>query len=160
MTGEPLPVKIFMGPTYYQRLQKFATDEKYAIGGSGVTCAMTRQPLAGKAHDGGLRIGEMEKDVFCAHGSVNALMEKMKDHADRFSLFVCRKCGRFATAVRYNATGELERYKCKKCGDMADIAEIKSGYANKMLLQEVQSCNVGMRMQLRPHQYSQIEDVD
>jgi len=44
MTGEWMDVEIFITPTYYQRLQKFAVDEVYSIS-TGPTCAITRQPL-------------------------------------------------------------------------------------------------------------------
>ena len=57
MTGEWMDCPIFFTPCYYQRLQKFATDEVYSIS-TGPTCAITRQPLEGKANKGGLRIGE------------------------------------------------------------------------------------------------------
>jgi DNA-directed RNA polymerase beta subunit len=56
-TGEPIDQELFMAPTYYQRLQKFAIEEKYAIS-TGPTCIITRQPLEGKTNRGGLRIGK------------------------------------------------------------------------------------------------------
>jgi DNA-directed RNA polymerase beta subunit len=55
-TGEWIDNKIFMAPTYYQRLQKFVVEEVYSIS-TGPTCVLTRQPLEGKSNKGGLRIG-------------------------------------------------------------------------------------------------------
>jgi DNA-directed RNA polymerase II subunit RPB2 len=56
-TGEPIDQEVFIAPTYYQRLQKFAVEEKYAIS-TGPTDIITRQPLEGKSNRGGLRIGK------------------------------------------------------------------------------------------------------
>ena len=54
-TGEYMNTLIFMGPTYYQRLQKFTSDTVYAISKSR-TDELTRQPLTGKARHGSLRL--------------------------------------------------------------------------------------------------------
>ncbi len=47
MTGDWIDVLIFIGPTTYQRLQKFVVDEHYATR-TGPTSALTRQPLDGE----------------------------------------------------------------------------------------------------------------
>ena len=57
MAGEYIDNELFIAPTYYQRLQKFVTDEVYSIS-TGPTCVITRQPLEGRANKGGLRIGK------------------------------------------------------------------------------------------------------
>ncbi len=87
-TGEKMRSKIFITPTYYQRLQKFVADAMYAVS-SGPTCAITRQPLGGKSTGGGLRLGEMERDVCVADGVVNFLQEKFYDHSDGFTPYLC-----------------------------------------------------------------------
>jgi len=46
----------------------------------------------GKNAGGGLRVGEMEKDVFCAHGAMRALGEKFYDHSDGTMIPICRLC--------------------------------------------------------------------
>lgn len=63
ITGEYIDAEIFMGPTYYQRLQKFTNDTQYSIS-SGPSDLLTYQPLdGGKANSGGLRVGEIHKRV-------------------------------------------------------------------------------------------------
>jgi len=47
-TGEWIDTEIFIGPTYYQRLQKFVVEEVYSIS-TGPTCVITRQPLEGES---------------------------------------------------------------------------------------------------------------
>lgn len=58
LTGEHIDCMIFMGPTYYQRLQKFVIDTVYSVS-QGPSDSLSRQPLDGKASGGGLKIGEI-----------------------------------------------------------------------------------------------------
>jgi DNA-directed RNA polymerase II subunit RPB2 len=147
-TGCFMDTLIFIGPTTYQRLQKFAKDEQYAIR-TGPTSALTRQPLDGKNNDGGLRLGEMEKDVFCAHGSMRALFEKYYDDSDGIDLPVCRICNNLAVVNE-----KMGMYKCKYCGDNADIARVKSSWVANVFFNEASAMNVKMQFELEPYTYS------
>ena len=44
---------------------------------------LTRQPPAGRAAGGGLRIGEMERDAIISHGISNFLKETTVDKSDK-----------------------------------------------------------------------------
>ena len=57
MTGEKIPAKIFMGPTYYQRLKHMVGDKLHSRAHGPVTM-LTRQPLEGRSRAGGLRFGD------------------------------------------------------------------------------------------------------
>ena len=139
-TGKQMDVKIFMGPTYYQRL-KHLVDDKIHSRSHGPIVNLTRQPSEGRARDGGLRFGEMERDCMISHGTVQFLKERMLDVSDNYRLFICSKC---------NMTGivntEKDIYLCKKCNNQSLFQEVRIPYACKLLLQEMESMSISPRI--------------
>jgi len=81
MNGEMMDAEIFMGPTYYQRF-KHMVEDKINYRSTGPRTLLTHQPLEGRANDGGLRIGEMERDSLVAHGISSFLNESMMLRSD------------------------------------------------------------------------------
>jgi DNA-directed RNA polymerase beta subunit len=154
MTGEFIDTMIFMGPTYYQRLQKFVIDTVYSIS-QGPSDAITHQPLdGGRGKSGGIRIGEMERDVLASHGAARFMSEKFFDHSDGFTEYICR-CGKAAIVnVKKNI------YKCKYCKDNADIAAVATSWSSKLFVQEMETMNVGIRRHLTPFTYESIQEDD
>lgn len=151
-TGEPIDKELFITPTYYQRLQKFVIDEVYSIS-TGPTCVITRQPLEGKSNKGGLRIGEMEKDVVISHGAGHFIMEKFRDDSDGFDVYVCRTCGR-----RPVVNEEINKALCKTCQSAKlddDIVKVRSTWASKLFWDELESCNIGVNLGVYPFEYEQ-----
>ena len=140
MTGEQLQTSFFIGPTYYQRL-KHMVDDKIHSRSTGPVVLLTRQPAEGRARDGGLRFGEMERDCIIAHGSSQFLKERMLDVSDNYRMFVCKKCG--LTGI---VNTERNIYSCKSCENYIDFAEIHLPYACKLMLQELQTMNITPRI--------------
>lgn len=136
MTGEKMTTKIFIGPTYYQRLKQMVGDKAHSRA-RGPTQLLTRQAPEGRSREGGLRIGEMERDVLCAHAMAQTLKEKTVDNSDIYSIYVCDICGLFASRV----PGK-KYYTCHSCQNTTRISKIIIPYAFKLFLQELRSINI------------------
>jgi DNA-directed RNA polymerase beta subunit len=110
-------------------------------GSNGPIVLLTRQPAEGRARNGGLRFGEMERDAIVAHGASAFLKERMLDVSDNFRVFICRQCGLICTA-----NPEKNIYKCSTCKNNADITQVRIPYAMKLLIQELMTMGVAPRI--------------
>mmetsp|Transcript_28386 Transcript_28386/g.45991 ORF Transcript_28386/g.45991 Transcript_28386/m.45991 type:complete len:176 (+) Transcript_28386:128-655(+) len=137
ITGEPLAAYIFMGPIYYQKLKHMVLDKMHARA-RGPRAVLTRQPTEGRSRDGGLRLGEMERDCLIGYGASALLMERLMFSSDAFSISVCQSCGLLGYAGY-----------CQYCKSSANVSSIKIPYACKLLFQELQSMNILPRLELR-----------
>ena len=81
INGEQIESNIFFGPTYYMRLKHMVSD-KINYRPRGPNAALTRQPLQGRDKEGGLRIGEMERDGLIANGMAGFVKESMMTRGD------------------------------------------------------------------------------
>ena len=150
LTGEQLETSIFIGPVFYQRLKHMVTDKQHSRS-IGPMVNLTRQPAEGRSRDGGFRIGEMERDVMIAHGMTRFCKERMFDVSDKYSTYVCRKCGMVAP---YNDGNNSKLYDssdyivhcCNTCDNRTDFAKVEIPYAYKLMAQELQTINVVPRI--------------
>eukprot|EP00920_Eleutheroschizon_duboscqi_P007227 GHVT01016600.1.p1 GENE.GHVT01016600.1~~GHVT01016600.1.p1 ORF type:complete len:357 (-),score=90.66 GHVT01016600.1:846-1916(-) len=137
MTGEPLETYVFVGPIFYQKLKHMVMDKIHARG-RGPRQLLTRQPTEGRAKEGGLRLGEMERDCLVAYGTSNLLLERLMISSDAFDAAVCINCG----LIGYDA-------HCSYCKRENATAAIKMPYACKLLVQELMAMNVCPRIKLQ-----------
>ncbi|KAM7200984.1 hypothetical protein V8F33_003650 [Rhypophila sp. PSN 637] len=143
ITGEPLEAYIYNGPIYYQRLKHMVQDKMHSRA-RGPRAILTRQPTEGRSRDGGLRLGEMERDCLIAYGASQLLLERLMYSSDVTQIDICQKCGLFG-------------YKgyCQTCKSTREVTQMNMPYAAKLLVQELVSMNVGVRLELEdtfPHE--------
>ncbi|MDD5499556.1 MAG: DNA-directed RNA polymerase subunit B [Candidatus Nanoarchaeia archaeon] len=140
-TGRMLNVRIFIGNVYYMRL-KYMVSNKYHMRTRGPVQLLTRQPTEGRSKDGGLRLGEMEKDVLVAHGA--ALLLKERFDSDKEIMPVCSKCGMISYINYYRNKGV-----CSICGEDAPVTFIEMSYAFKLLLDELKSLCIYPKLNIK-----------
>lgn len=140
ITGKELKAKIFIGNMYYLKLKHMVANKLHARA-TGKIQLLTRQPIEGRAQGGGLRIGEMEKDCFVAHGA--SLLLKERFDSDKTLLHVCEECGMLAFYNSYK-----NREECPKCSGNVRISTIEIAYAFKLLMDEFKSMCVYPRLGL------------
>jgi len=161
MTGEQIETEIFFGPTYYMRLKHMVKD-KINYRALGPRTAITKQPVSGRANDGGLRIGEMERDVLISHGTTNFLKESMLDRGDKYYMAICNQTGFMAIynpsknlfmspmadgPIQFTGSLDGQNFNLEnitKFGRSFSIILIP--YTLKLLMQELQTMNIQMRI--------------
>ncbi|MFT4297668.1 MAG: DNA-directed RNA polymerase subunit B [Candidatus Woesearchaeota archaeon] len=134
ITGESFDVKIFVGNQYYMKLKHMVSNKMHSRA-RGPIQLLTRQPTEGRAKEGGLRLGEMEKDTFVAHGT--SLLLKERFDSDRAVVPICEQSG----LIAIHDTFRNRKYS-PIAGEGTDISDIEMSYAFKLFLDELKSLGV------------------
>ena len=159
-SGEQMKSEIFIGPCYYSRLKHMVKD-KINYRSLGPKTSMTRQSVQGRANDGGLRIGEMERDGVLAHGALNFLTDSFLKRGDEYYMAICNQSGMNAIynksqniflspyadgPIQFieSVNGDLRIENISKFGRSFSIVRIP--YALKLIIQELQTMNIQLRL--------------
>lgn len=112
--------------------------------GKGPIVSLTRQPCEGRSRDGGLRVGEMERDCLLSHGAAAFTKERLMDVSDPFPTGICKTCGTLAIMNE-----EESIYSCGTCGNKTEFIAKTLPYAMKLWVQELEAMHITSRMVLR-----------
>jgi DNA-directed RNA polymerase beta subunit len=140
-SGRKMKVKCYFGPVHYQALRHHVVDKIQMRSRRGVQMS-TRQPVSGRPNEGGLKVGEMERDALISHGASALLRERLCDVSDAYNLPVC-KCG--VIAITNHEEGI---YKCTACGTNAKIGVIRIPYVVKLLLHWLNGAGIHMKFKV------------
>jgi DNA-directed RNA polymerase subunit B' len=104
---------------------------------------LTRQPTEGRAKEGGLRLGEMEKDTFIAHGAALTLKERFD--TDTVIVPVCEKSG----LTGYYDARKNNRAISPLYDEDSEMNDIEVSYAFKLLIDEFKSLGLYPKLKLK-----------
>jgi len=131
-SGRRFTCELYIAPIFYQKLHHMVSGKLHARSRGPVTL-LTHQPTEGRANEGGLRFGEMERDCLIGHGASLLLKERLVDESDRSEIMLCATCGE--EAIRESASG---KYSCPVCGEIEPVL-VEVPHAFKLLLDEIKS---------------------
>ena len=129
LTGKQIKSEIFIGPVYYFRLKHMVADKINARGHGDFAPRdfLTKQPTQGRRKSGGLRIGEMERDVLLGHGLSLFTKESYMERSDKFNLLIDNFIG-----------SEINK-------PTLNMSQIKIPYSFKLLSQELNAMGLDMK---------------
>ncbi|MFT7615649.1 MAG: DNA-directed RNA polymerase subunit B' [Candidatus Woesearchaeota archaeon] len=143
ITGDQMTARVYVGNMYYMKL-KHMVSKRLQSRARGPIQLLTRQPTEGRAKEGGLRLGEMEKDALVAHGASMLLKERFD--SDNTLVPILEGAGLIATEEELKKKNYvIGPYS----GEQDSVAQAEISYAFKLLLDELKSLGIYPRLQMR-----------
>ncbi len=140
ITGQRMPVKIFIGNMFYLKLKYMVADKMHSRA-SGKIALLTRQPIEGRSRGGALRLGEMEQEALVGHGA--SLLLKERYDSDKVVINICSKCGSIVIDDQIH-----NKKVCSLCHSN-QVEPIEVSYAFKLLIEELQGLHLLTKFELK-----------
>ena len=135
-TGRAIKTRVFIGPTFYHRLNHLVQNKLHARP-HGLVTITTRQPNCGRSKNGGLRLGEMEVTCMIVHGISSFITERLFWESDSFAVSICQICGFFSN------DDEI----CHMCNS-SQVYKIKMPFAMKQLCHQLMASGIKLKFAL------------
>ncbi|CAN6287845.1 unnamed protein product [Urochloa humidicola] len=160
--GTEMECEIFIGPVYYQRLRHMVSD-KFQVRTTGRIDQITKQPIGGRKHGGGIRFGEMERDALLAHGSSYLLHDRLHSCSDYHIADVCSLCGSLLTATVIKSDSQKKAKRemlglptvrpqknlaCQACKTSKGMETVAMPYVFRYLASELAAMNIKLELRL------------
>lgn len=143
ITGQQMEAMVFTGVAYVQKL-KHDVEDKIQARAKGNVVPTTRQPVRGRALEGGQKFGEMEGWGMMSHGAASVLKEKLCDVSDASQVIFCATCGTIAIANHVD-----NKYECRLCGDKANFGRSTIPHVQKYMGNLLTGMNMALRYRFR-----------
>lgn len=140
ITGQKMPIKIFVGNMFYLKLKYMVADKMHSRA-SGKIALLTRQPIEGRARGGALRLGEMEQEALVGHGA--SLLLKERYDSDKVIIHICSKCGSVVIDDQIH-----NKKVCSLCHSN-QVEPVEVSYAFKLLAEELQGLHLMTKFELK-----------
>ena len=144
-TGALFPERIFVGCCSYMRLNHLVAEKAHARNGGPVDAY--RQPKAGKAKNGGLRMGKMERLATEGHGAAEFTYERMFLMSDRSVAYVCENCSSINGEPPMK--GKIKGL-CRLCNDPQSCRPVEMPYSTIVLLNYMKASGMPIHLKLEP----------
>ncbi len=142
ITGMPFKSALFNGVVYYNRLYHMVSN-KIQVRSRGKVQILTHQPTEGKARQGALRFGEMERDALIGYGASLLIKERLLDQSDRAEVLICKECG----SIGYY--DHIKKAMVCPIDKSGAFEEVEISYAFKVLLDEIRSLHIMPSIKLK-----------
>ena len=104
---------------------------------------LTKQPLKGRKRQGGIRLGEMERDSIISHGCAYLLHDRLFHCSDGEIRWMCQKCGSFMSVFD---NPKQNRKWCRLCDSNDDLTRINVPHVLSYLTNELAAMNVKLTL--------------
>jgi DNA-directed RNA polymerase beta subunit len=141
-SGKMLEAEIYIGPIYYQAL-KHQVKDKIQARQRGARDQLTHQPVKGRKRGGGIKFGEMERDVLISHGAANVLYNTHCVSSNAYTCVICKKCHHF---FEINFLLKEKKFSCKICGDNAEIVKTTIPYSTITYAGLISATNINLAL--------------
>lgn len=163
MTGERLEAQIFFAPCFYQPLRHVASEKMHGRA-RGPVNKITGQPVDGRGKNGGLRMGEMERDCMIGYGAPYVMQDRLCSQSDPFVCPFCAGCGRWAEPARPADASQVslrtpEPY-CRACERSDTVRNVHMSKACLVLLYELAAASCDVRVTLSDQNGRLTADTD